>query len=101
MTSVRHADKQQLIGMAAAFATLPCKVLWRLTPKEIPDASAIAELKLSNNTKVGMPLISHRSPISCMCEVLQTTRSSATQDVRQWLSHASYGRQLGNQQRLL
>ena len=38
--------------MAAAFATLPCKVLWRLTAKEIPDASAIADLKLSNNTKV-------------------------------------------------
>ena len=81
--------------MAAAFATLPCKVLWRLTPKEIPDASAIAELKLSNNTKVGMPLI---SLTFYMCEVLQAICSSATQDVHQQLSHASHGRQLGDQQ---
>lgn len=46
------ADKGQLMGMAAAFASLPCKVLWRLTPKEIPDAAAVDELQLGNNTKV-------------------------------------------------
>ncbi len=82
LISVHHADKQQLIGMAAAFATLPCKVLWRLTPKEIPDASAIAELKMSNNTKVGMPLI---SLTSCICGVLEATCTSAMQDVHQQL----------------
>ena len=75
LKSAHYADKQQLVGMAAAFATLPCKVLWRLTPKEVPDASAIAELKLSNNTKVGMPLI---SVTSCMC-------TSAMQGVNQWM----------------
>ena len=101
LTSMHHADKQQLIGMAAAFATLPCKVLWRLTPKEIPDAGAIAELKLSNNTRVGMPFVSHRSLVSCICEVLQRTCSSAMQNVHQQLSHASHGRQLGPQQRQL
>ena len=38
--------------MAAAFATLPCKVLWRLTPKEVPDEAAIASLGLGSNTQV-------------------------------------------------
>ena len=38
--------------MAAAFAALPCKVLWRLTPKEVPDEAAIAALGLGNNTQV-------------------------------------------------
>ena len=38
--------------MAAAFAALPCKVLWRLTPKEVPNAAAIAALGLGNNTQV-------------------------------------------------
>ena len=41
--------------MAAAFATLPCKVLWRLTPKEVPDQAAIAALKLGTNTQAGRP----------------------------------------------
>ena len=43
--------------MAAAFATLPCKVLWRLTPKEMPDQAAIAALKLGANTQAGRPLL--------------------------------------------
>ena len=47
-----HADQQQLRSMAAAFAALPCKVLWRLTPKEVPDEAAIAALGLGNNTQV-------------------------------------------------
>lgn len=38
--------------MAAAFAALPCKVLWRLTPKEVPDEAAIASLGLGSNTQV-------------------------------------------------
>ncbi len=38
--------------MAAAFAALRCKVLWRLTPKEVPDAAAVAALALGNNTQV-------------------------------------------------
>ena len=47
--------------MAAAFATLPCKVLWRLTPKEAPDQAAIAALKLGTNTQAGCP------PCPCFC----------------------------------
>ena len=46
-------DKKELASMAAAFATLPCKVLWRLTPKEVPDQAAIAALKLGTNTQAG------------------------------------------------
>lgn len=38
--------------MAAAFAKLPCKVLWRLTRKEVPGDAALATLKLSSNTQV-------------------------------------------------
>ena len=39
--------------MAEALAMLPCKVLWRLSPREIPDEAAIAGLNVGNNTKVG------------------------------------------------
>lgn len=42
---------EQKKAMAAVFASLPCKVLWRLSKKEIPDAAAVAELGLGNNTK--------------------------------------------------
>ena len=38
--------------MAAALAKLPGRVLWRLTPREIPDKAAIGALNLGNNTKV-------------------------------------------------
>jgi glucuronosyltransferase len=38
--------------MAATFASLPCKVLWRLTPSEVPNEAALAQLRLGNNTKV-------------------------------------------------
>lgn len=38
--------------MAAEFGKLPCKVLWRLSNKEIPDEDSVAELGLANNTKV-------------------------------------------------
>ena len=46
------------MSMASAFSKLPCKVLWRLTLKEVPDAVALAALKLGNNTQVslGLPL---------------------------------------------
>lgn len=47
-----RADQQQLKGMAAAFAALPSKVLWRLTAKEVPDEAAMAALELGNNTQV-------------------------------------------------
>ncbi len=43
--------------MAAAFAKLPVRVLWRLSKAEIPDQSAIAKLHLGNNTKVRSLLI--------------------------------------------
>ena len=38
--------------MAAEFAALPSKVLWRLTAKEVPDEAAMAALELGNNTQV-------------------------------------------------
>ena len=40
--------------MAAAFAGLPVRVLWRLSEAEVPDQAALAELHLGNNTKVTM-----------------------------------------------
>jgi hypothetical protein len=39
------------MAMAAVFARLPCKILWRLTQKEVPDQAALAQLRLGNNTK--------------------------------------------------
>jgi hypothetical protein len=45
-------ESHQTAAMAAVFASLPCKVLWRLTPREVPDQAAIARLGLGNNTKV-------------------------------------------------
>ena len=47
------AGHDQVVNMAAAFAKLPCKVLWRLTSSEMPDASA--SFRLGNNTKVHTP----------------------------------------------
>lgn len=38
--------------MAADFAALPCKVLWRLTQKEVPDTAAIKAQNLGNNTQI-------------------------------------------------
>lgn len=49
-----HAGQEELASMAAAFATLPCKVLWRLTPREAPDAAAVPALNLGNNTRVSL-----------------------------------------------
>ena len=39
-------------AMAASFAALPVKVLWRLAPSEVPDEAALAKLGPGNNTKV-------------------------------------------------
>ena len=39
-------------AMASAFAAMPAKVLWRLSPSEVPDEAALAELGIGNNTKV-------------------------------------------------
>lgn len=47
------AGKEQMLLMAEALAKLPVKVLWRLSPQEIPDRAAIDALRLGNNTKVG------------------------------------------------
>ncbi len=52
-----HAEPEQLVGMAAVFAKLPCKVLWRLKPREVPDADALARLQLGNNTQVAFPSV--------------------------------------------
>jgi hypothetical protein len=46
--------------MAATFARLPCNVIWRLTPEEVPDQAAMAQLGLGNNTKV-----SFQCPCAC------------------------------------
>ncbi|CAL5226014.1 g8820 [Coccomyxa viridis] len=54
MGTVVELDREELTGMAAAFATLPCKVLWRLTRKEVPGDAALATLKLGGNTQVVM-----------------------------------------------
>ena len=56
--SVRCADRDELTSMAAAFAQLPCQVLWRLTRKEAPDAAALAALHLGNNTQVVLGIFS-------------------------------------------
>ena len=48
-------DQQELVSMAADFGALPCKVLWRLTPKEVPDAAALKALDLSDSVKVKSP----------------------------------------------
>ncbi|BDA49333.1 UDP-glucuronosyltransferase 2A1 [Coccomyxa sp. Obi] len=39
-------------AMAAAFAKLPARVLWRLSKSEVPNQNAITALNLGNNTKV-------------------------------------------------
>ena len=48
------ADQQELVSMAADFAALPCKVLWRLTKKEVPDAAALKALNLSTSVQVSI-----------------------------------------------
>ena len=56
--------------MAEALAKLPVRVLWRLSPQEIPDKAAIEALRLGNNTKVGLQIASIRSgcPVAVSCE---------------------------------
>lgn len=62
--------------MAASFAVLPAKVLWRLAASEVPDEAAIAELGIGNNTKVPVHSASVysdsricRSALLCMCQL--------------------------------
>ena len=57
----RYADvrvcctgSEQRLLMAEALAKLPVTVLWRLSPKEIPDSAAVEALHLGNNTRVGI-----------------------------------------------
>ena len=38
--------------MAEVFAKFPCKVLWQLSPKEVPNVAAVADMHMGNNTKV-------------------------------------------------
>lgn len=47
-----HAGLKQRKAMAAVFSELPVKVLWKLTKGEVPDAAALAELNIGDNTKV-------------------------------------------------
>ena len=49
--------------MAAAFAKLPSRVLWRLSKSELPDEHAIADLHLGNNTKASAPLLRYAPPL--------------------------------------
>jgi hypothetical protein len=43
------AEEGELAAMAAAFASLPCKVLWRLSEQEI---AVTDRLSLGSNTRV-------------------------------------------------
>ena len=58
--------------MAEALAKLPCKVLWRLSPREIPDEAVVAGLNLGANTKVCTPItfvfwdLSHCPAFMCL-----------------------------------
>jgi len=47
-----NAGVRERQAMAAAFAALPVKVLWRLAQSEVPDEAALAELGIGSNTKV-------------------------------------------------
>ena len=52
---LRVGDSAGLVerqAMASAFAAMPAKVLWRLSPSEVPDKTSLAELGIGNNTKV-------------------------------------------------
>ena len=59
--------------MSAAFASLPCKVLWRLTRKEVPDDGALAALKLGSNTQVILYLLA-----PCECCLVCNLRCEST-----------------------
>lgn len=45
------AGLEERQAMAAAFAELPVRVLWRLSKTEVPDQTAVDGLHLGNNTK--------------------------------------------------
>ena len=48
------AGLEERRAMAAAFAKLPVRVLWRLSKSELPDDNAITDLHLSDNTKASL-----------------------------------------------
>ncbi|BDA49336.1 UDP-glucuronosyltransferase 2A1 [Coccomyxa sp. Obi] len=52
MGTVATLGLKERQAMAAAFAQLPARVLWRLSKSEVPDENALAALTLGNNTKV-------------------------------------------------
>ncbi len=58
-------------AMASAFAAMPAKVLWRLSPSEVPDDAALAELGLGNNTKVLFSPV----PVKCRQGMLLDTNA--------------------------
>ena len=61
-------------AMASAFAAMPAKVLWRLSPSEVPDEAALAELGIGNNTKVLV------SPVSVECRQDMLSDTEALKD---------------------
>ncbi|BDA49332.1 UDP-glucuronosyltransferase 2A1 [Coccomyxa sp. Obi] len=50
--TVATLGPKERLAMAATFAKLPLKVLWKLSKGEVPDEAALAELNLGSNTKV-------------------------------------------------
>ena len=75
-----HAGYSQVTRMATSFTELPCKVLWRLTPSEISDASA--SFSLGINTKVHTPASSLRNSFLRLC-VGQTTSGQRNYNAEQ------------------
>ena len=66
------AGKDQMLHMAEALAKLPGRVLWRLSPQEIPNKAAIEALSLGENTKVGPEAASMLSALAALLQVATT-----------------------------
>ena len=47
-----RADLTTRQAMAAAFGTMPVKVIWQLPESDLPDQAALRQLGTGNNTKV-------------------------------------------------
>ena len=83
-----YADQDELASMAAAFATLPSKVLWRLTRKEVPNDASLAALGLGSNTQVS-PYPSHITVIVALSLVSDLmAHCQLGSQVSMWLSHS-------------
>ena len=68
-----YAGVRERKAMAASFAALPAKVLWRLALSEVPDEAAIAELGIGKNTKVaGYPAFFYSNSNVCRSAFLHT-----------------------------